>query len=96
MQANSDPLKQLYFDSDIFCLPTYGDCLPMVLSEAGATELPVVSTDVAAIPEIVQDGETGFIIPPGDAQAITTALRRLVEDPTLRQPAGAAGEAARG
>ena len=47
MQANSDPLKQLYFDSDIFCLPTYGDCLPMVLSEAGATELPVISTNVA-------------------------------------------------
>ena len=88
MQANSAPLKQLYFDSDIFCLPTFGDCLPMVLSEAGATELPVVSTDVAAIPEIVEDGVTGFIIPPGDTRAITAALRRLVQDPVLRQQQG--------
>ncbi len=46
MQANSAPLKQLFHTADIFCLPTYGDCLPMVLSEAGAAGLPLISTNV--------------------------------------------------
>ncbi|MEI2611527.1 MAG: glycosyltransferase family 4 protein [Candidatus Promineifilaceae bacterium] len=84
MQANSAPLKQLYFDSDIFCLPTYGDCLPMVLSEAGAAALPVISTRVAGIPEIVQEGETGFLVEAGDAAAITHTLETLITNPALR------------
>ncbi len=88
MQPNSAPLKQLYYDSDIFCLPTYGDCLPMVLSEAGATGLPAISTRIAAIPEIVQDGTTGLLIPTGDVSALVTALRRLIEHPTLRLDMG--------
>jgi glycosyltransferase involved in cell wall biosynthesis len=89
MQPNSDALKRLYHESDIFCLPTYGDCLPMVLSEAGAAGLPSVATRIAAIPEIVQDGETGFLIPPGDVAALTVALRRLVTNPDLRLEQGA-------
>ena len=88
MQANSTPLKQLYFDSDIFCLPTYGDCLPMVLSEAGAAALPVISTRVAGIPEIVQEGETGFLVEAGDAAAITHTLETLITNPTLRLAMG--------
>lgn len=88
MQPNSAPLKQLYYDSDIFCLPTYGDCLPMVLSEAGATGLPGISTRIAAIPEIIQDGATGLLIPTGDVPALVTALRRLIENPTLRLDMG--------
>jgi glycosyltransferase involved in cell wall biosynthesis len=89
LQPNSGPLKQLYFDSDIFCLPTYGDCLPMVLSEAGAAGLPSVSTSVAAIPEITHEGETGFIVPPGDASALAAALGHLIEDADLRLKLGA-------
>jgi glycosyltransferase involved in cell wall biosynthesis len=88
LEPNSAPLKQLYHDCDIFCLPTYGDCLPMVLSEAGAAALPAISTRVAAIPEIVRDGETGFLIPPGDEAALTSALEWLVADPDLRRQQG--------
>ena len=88
MQPNSPELKQLYFNSHIFCLPTYGDCLPMVLSEAGAARLPLISTRVGAIDEIVRDGETGFLIPAGDAAALAVALRKLVEVPELRQSLG--------
>lgn len=84
MQPNSAALKALYHQSDIFALPTYGDCLPMVLSEAGAASLPVVSTAVAGIPEIVRDGETGLMAPAGDARALEDALRRLVAQPELR------------
>jgi glycosyltransferase involved in cell wall biosynthesis len=89
MQPNSAPLKALFHDADIFCLPTYGDCLPMVLSEAGAAELPSVATNVAGIGEIVKEGETGFLIPTGDVAALTKALRTLVENPALRQSQGA-------
>lgn len=88
MQPNSAPLKALFHDADIFCLPTYGDCLPMVLSEAGAAELPSVATNVAGIGEIVKDGETGFLIPSGDVAALTTALRTLVANPLLRRSQG--------
>ncbi len=88
MQPNSARLKALYHSSDIFCLPTLGDCLPMVLSEAGAAGLPVISTDVAAIPEIVHDGETGFITPAGELDALVMKLRRLIVNPALRQQMG--------
>lgn len=84
MQANSPELKALYQNADIFCLPTYGDCLPMVLSEAAATELPIISTNVAAIPEIVRPGESGILVKPGDVQAIKEAVTSLVRNPAER------------
>jgi glycosyltransferase involved in cell wall biosynthesis len=90
LQPNSKELKELFFRSDIFCLPTLGDCLPMVLSEAGAAGLPAVSTRIAAMPEIIHDGKTGSLVPPGDVQALTAALRRLIVDPGLRRQQGQA------
>jgi glycosyltransferase involved in cell wall biosynthesis len=88
MQPNSAALKQLYWQSDAFCLPTLGDCLPMALAEAGAAGLPLVSTRVAAIPEIVREGDTGLLVTPGDVLTLTTALRSLIEQPALRQQLG--------
>lgn len=84
MQPNSQPLKDLYHRCDVFALPTFGDCLPMVLSEAGASGMAVVSTNVAAIPEIVRNDETGLTVPAGDAAALTEALRSLALSPDLR------------
>ena len=89
---NSAELVSLYHRSDIFCLPTRGDCLPMVLSEAGAAGLPLVSTAVAGIPEIVHDGVTGLVVPPDDRAALVGALRTLVEDPELRIRMGIAAQ----
>jgi glycosyltransferase involved in cell wall biosynthesis len=88
MGPNSTSLKQLYHDCHIFCLPTYGDCLPMVLSEAGAAGLPIISTQVSAIPEIVYNNETGYIVPAGDVTTLSDALRRLINDPGLRNRFG--------
>ncbi len=88
LQPNSPELMDLYHAADIFCLPTMGDCLPMVLSEAGAAGLPAISTNVAAIPEIVRDGESGLLVPPGDSAALESALRTLVENPLLRLSMG--------
>jgi glycosyltransferase involved in cell wall biosynthesis len=64
----------------------------MVLSEAGAMGLPLVSTDVGAIREIVRPDETGLLVPPRDEDALAAALRRLVVEPELR---GRLGDGAR-
>jgi glycosyltransferase involved in cell wall biosynthesis len=85
---NSPALKQLYEICDIFCLPTYADCSPLVLAEAGAAGMPTVSTHVAAIPEIIQEGQTGLLVPPGNLNALVTALRQLVEDHELSTQLG--------
>jgi glycosyltransferase involved in cell wall biosynthesis len=86
---NSPGLIELYQRADIFCLPTFGDCLPMVLSEAGAVGLPLVSTDVGAISEIVRPERTGLLVPPNDAAALAAALGRLAGDASLRGQLGA-------
>ena len=90
---NDPRLIELYHECDVFCLPTMGDCLPMVLSEAGAAEMALVSTDVGAIREIVRDGETGILIPPGDLDALVDALRRLIGDAGERRRMGEAAAA---
>lgn len=63
-----------------------GNCdgLPTVLVEAMAVGLPVISTDVVGIPELVRDGETGLITPEGDPEALAVALKRMTGDPSLR------------
>jgi glycosyltransferase involved in cell wall biosynthesis len=88
LEANSQPLKDLYHKCDIFALPTFGDCLPMVLSEAGASGMAVISTNVAAIPEIIRNGETGLTISAVDAVSLTRALRDLATNPALRMTLG--------
>lgn len=88
LQPNSAALKALFHTCDLFCLPTQGDCLPMVLSEAGAAGLPLIATHVGGIGEIVKQGENGFLIPTGDGAALLNALRTLIENPTLRLTQG--------
>jgi glycosyltransferase involved in cell wall biosynthesis len=88
LTPNSDDLLDLYRSSDVFCLPTLGDCLPMVLAEAGAVGLPLVATDVGGIREIVQDDRTGYLVPVGDSEALTDRLHRLVTDEQLRRRLG--------
>ena len=88
-QANSDTLRRLYHEADVFCLPTEGDCLPLVLAEAAASGLPIISTAIAAIPEIVRDGDTGLLIQPRDLGGLVAALQRLSGDGELRLRMGA-------
>ena len=79
LTANSPELVEQYHLADIFCLPTSGDCLPMVLAEAGAAGLPLISTDVGAISELVRDGETGRLIRPGGSRRTGGCPGRLVD-----------------
>lgn len=89
LEANSQALKDLYHTCDIFALPTFADCLPMVLSEAGASGMAIISTGVAAIPEIVRNMETGLTVPIGDVAALKEALNELATNPDLRLTLGA-------
>jgi glycosyltransferase involved in cell wall biosynthesis len=56
----------------------------MVLSEAGASGMAIISTNVAAIPEIIRNGETGLTVPAGDAVSLTQAISDLASNPATR------------
>lgn len=77
--------------ADVYCLPSYAENLPVSVLEAMAARLPVVGTPVAGTPEEIIEGETGFMIQPGDRDAIADRLIRLLTDPALRANMGAAG-----
>lgn len=87
---NAPELMALYSRADVFVFPTFADTLPLVIMEAMASGLPVVTTDVGALREEVQDGVNGFLIPPRDVVALTNATLRLVTNPSLRLEMGAA------
>ena len=87
---NSDTLLGLYRKCDVFALPTRADCYSLVGMEAQASGLPVVISDLAGIPDVVSDNETGLLIPPNDYEMLASALDRLVENPALCQTMGRA------
>jgi glycosyltransferase involved in cell wall biosynthesis len=89
--VGQDQLPAQYAWADAFCLPSFAEGLPVVLMEAMATGLPVVSTRIAGIPELVQDGVCGLLVPAGRVDSLTQALVRLADDPALRSRMGASG-----
>lgn len=84
---------QLWRRADLFAMPTRGEAFGMVFQEAAAAGLPAIGTRINAIPEIVQHGATGLLVPPDDPRALADALRRLVDDPALRTRLGGAARA---
>jgi glycosyltransferase involved in cell wall biosynthesis len=76
--------------SDILVLPTFIENLPMIILEAFACGVPVITTPVAAITEVVEHERNGLLVPVGDIDALVAALRRLIEDAELRQRLGRA------
>jgi glycosyltransferase involved in cell wall biosynthesis len=71
--------------------PSFHEAMPFSVLEAMMRGLPVVATAVGGTPEAVADGETGFLVPPGDPSALAGALGRLVADPGLRRRMSVAG-----
>jgi glycosyltransferase involved in cell wall biosynthesis len=89
--ANSDRLRDLFAASSIFVLPTLADMSPIASLEAMAMELPVITSNVGGIPEIVVDGETGYLVQPEDSNAFVERLRAMVDSPSMRTRMGSAG-----
>jgi glycosyltransferase involved in cell wall biosynthesis len=79
--------------SDVFVLSSRSEGLPVSVLEAMAAELPVVASDVGGLAELVVDGESGILVPPGDPESLAEALRRLIGDRDLRRKLGAAARA---
>jgi L-malate glycosyltransferase len=79
--------------SDLFVLPSRMEGLPLSALEAMAQRLPVVTTRVGGIPEVVLEGEQGLLVPPEDAPALADALGKLAESAELRRAMGDSGYA---
>ncbi|WP_432508835.1 glycosyltransferase family 4 protein [Kineococcus auxinigenes] len=88
----NEQLPVQYAWADVFCLPSFAEGVPVVLMEALATALPVVTTAIAGIPELVRDGVEGRLVPPGDSGALVAALRGVAAlDAEGRRALGSAG-----
>ena len=74
----------------MFVLPTLDEAFGQVFQEAAAAGLPRIGTAINAIPEMVVDGRSGLLVPPGDRERLAAALRTLVDSPTLRRDFGRA------
>lgn len=83
--------KEVLKESNIFVSPTCNDCFPLVLLEAMQYRLPIVTTNEGAIPEIVEDGVNGFIVPKKDAQTLADKIKYLIRNPEIAQQMGESG-----
>lgn len=79
---------RLLQEATLLALPSHAEGLPVALLEAMAAGLPVVTTPVGGIPDLVQEPVNGLLVPPGDAAALAAAILRLLADPDLRQAMG--------
>ena len=86
----AESMQDLYREHDIFLFPSLLEGLPSVLLEAMASGMPVVTTETCGMPDLVEDGRNGLLIPPANAVAIESAVRRLAESRLLREELGAA------
>jgi glycosyltransferase involved in cell wall biosynthesis len=78
---------------EVFVLPSLEEGFPMAALEAMAAGLPVVASAVGGVPELVEDGRTGYLVPPRDPAALADRLRVLLLDPVQQRAFGAAGQA---
>ncbi len=87
-----EDLLNVFRSLDVFAIPSVeGDTIPQVLMQALAIGIPVVSTTVGSIPDVVIEGETGFVVPPRDAGALADRIVTLLDDAGLRVRMGTKG-----
>lgn len=90
-KLSDEEVAACYAHADVFALPSTGEGFGLVFLEAMAFGKPVVGVAAGGVTDIVHDGENGFLVPPGDAQRLSDALRALLENDSLRARLGAAG-----
>jgi starch synthase len=84
-------LDELYADASVFVLPTQFEAYGHVVVEAMGSGLPCVTTNVGALPELVDDGVTGLLVPPREPAALAEALVGVLSDPARAERMGQAG-----
>ena len=89
-----DDVERWYAAMDVHLITSRSEGTTTTALEAQACGVPVVSTDVGAVHEVVEDGVTGLLVPPGDAAAVAAATLGLLDDPGRRAEMGRAGRAA--
>ncbi|WP_187143037.1 glycosyltransferase family 4 protein [Terriglobus albidus] len=90
----ANPMEQGLFDAtDIYMQPSlWQEAAPLAILEAMSLGLPVVASHIGGVPELVIDGKTGFLVPPGDSNALAECILRLTEDGDLRRSMGLQGK----
>lgn len=88
---SQEEVAALLEEADMLVLPSFAEGLPVVLMEAMASRIPVIASGVAGVPELVQDGVSGFVVPAGDVETLTVRLEKLLADPELCRRMGEAG-----
>lgn len=86
-----DKVRAYYDRADIFVLPSFAEGVPVVLMEAMAKEIPVISTRITGIPELIEHGHDGLLATPGDVNDLAAQIRAFLEDEDLRERLGKAG-----
>ena len=89
--VSGDAKDELLYNADIFVLPSYNEGLPISVLEAMAWGIPVITTTVGGIPQLVEDQVNGFLMEPGDIPKLQGLLEKLSHDPALRHLIGLAG-----
>jgi glycosyltransferase involved in cell wall biosynthesis len=93
VRAYTADWRALWRDADVFVMPTRGEAFGMVFQEAAAAGLPAIGTRLNAVPEIVEDGVTGLLVPPGDIRSLVDAMQRLAASAATRRTLGTAARA---
>lgn len=89
--VNQDRIRNLYQAADLFVLPSFAEGIPVVLMEAMSMEIPVVTTFVNGIPELIRHGIDGWLVAPSDEEGLAAAIAILMDDAALRERLGRAG-----
>ncbi len=82
--GNTDSIEEVLVGADLFLLPSETESFGLAALEAMSCEVPVIATDVGGLPEVVEDGVTGFLRPVGDIEGMATAGLELLRDRELR------------
>ena len=86
-----ESIARWYAICDVVVLASANEGTPVTIIEALAAGRPVVATNVGGVPDVVEDGVSGYLVPPRDADAMAERLAALAEDPDLRERLGSAG-----
>ncbi|KPA21249.1 GDP-mannose-dependent alpha-(1-6)-phosphatidylinositol monomannoside mannosyltransferase [Shimia sp. SK013] len=88
---NQTEVAEALAQTDLFVLPSFAEGVPVVLMEAMAAARPVVTTQIAGVPELVDHGASGLLVPPGDTHALSRAIASILADPKRAAEMGAHG-----